>query len=121
MDVEEVMDQAEEPRSISDESDIESEREDQPASSKRKFQGSATYNTKYDPRWKQYPCIDAVKGDVYSFFCCTCSKKMSCKHMGISDVKCHIERAGHKMATAKEHQSKLAFVSSRDPIKKVGT
>ena len=91
MDVEEVMDQAEEPRSISDESDIESERKDQPPSSKWKFQGFVTYNTKYDPRWKQqYPCIDAVKGDVYSFFCCTYSKKMSCKHMGISDVKRHI-------------------------------
>ena len=59
----------------------ESEREDQPPSSKRKFQGSATYNTKYDPRWKQqYPCIDAAKGDVYSFFCYTCSKKVLQAH-----------------------------------------
>ena len=42
--------------------------------------------------------------------------------MGIGDVKRHIERVGHKkMATAKENQLKLAFVS-RDPIrKKVGT
>ena len=71
----------------------------------------------------QYPCIDGVKGDIYSLFCSTCSKKISCKHMEIGDVKRHIERAGHKkMATAKENQLKLAFVSSRDPIrKKVGT
>ena len=83
-------------------------------SSKQKFQGSATYNTIYDYGWKQqYPCIDAVKGDVYSFFCSICSKKISCKHMGIGDVKRHIESA--------KVTSKLAFVSSRDPIKKVDT
>ena len=60
-----------------------------PSASKRKFQGSATYSTKFDSRWKeQYPCIQAVKGDPYSysFLCSTCSKKVSCKHMGIADV-----------------------------------
>ena len=74
--VEEAMDQAEHSESgrTSDESDIESEHEDQP-SSKRKFQGSATYSMNYDSRLRQqYSCIDGVKGDIYSFFCSTCSK-----------------------------------------------
>ena len=40
------------------------------SASKRKFQGSATYSTKFDSRWtEQYPCIQAVKGDPYSFLC----------------------------------------------------
>lgn len=61
--------------------------EDLPPSSKRKYQGSATYSTKFDSRWREhYPCIQAVKGDQYSFLCSTCCKKVSCKHMGVSDA-----------------------------------
>ena len=48
MDFAEAMDQDEQFIRSSDETDIESEHEDQPPSSKRKFQCSATYGRKYD-------------------------------------------------------------------------
>ena len=97
----------------------ESERELQPPSSKRKFSGSAVYNTKYDAKWRQkYPCIQAVKGDSFSFSCTVCCKVMSCKHMGIGDVKRHIEAVGHrKAAKGMESQSRLPFASADDPVK----
>ena len=61
---------------------------DTPPNSKRKLTGSSTYSTKYDPLWKEkYPCLDAVKGDVHSFYCKCCLKKVSCKHKGIGDVR----------------------------------
>ena len=90
-----------------------------PSASKRKFQGSATYSTKFDTRWKeQYPCIQAVKGDQFSFLCSTCCKKVSCKHMGIADVKRHIDGPSHKkLARGMECQARLSFHSSKDPIK----
>jgi len=58
--------------------------------SKRKFSGSATYDSKFDPSWRaHYPCIDAAKDNPHSFFCKCCVKKVSCKHMGLGDVKRH--------------------------------
>ena len=57
---------------------------------KRKYRGSALYNTKYDRAWRDsYPCVQAVENDPYSFLCTTCNKVVSCNHMGISDVKRH--------------------------------
>ena len=92
-----------------------------PPSSKRlrKYQGSATYNTKFDSRWReQYPCVQAVKGDQFSFMCSTCSRKVSCKHMGLGDVKRHIDGPSHKkLAKGMESQSRLLFQSSKDLIK----
>ncbi len=44
---------------------------------------------------KQYPCIEAVKNDAHSFYCTCCMKKLSCKHMGIADVKRHVQGASH--------------------------
>ena len=117
----ETMDQAHEAGTglSSEDSEVDSEREDRPPASKRKYQGSATYSTRYDCKWRgEYPCIEAIKGDPYSFFCSTCSKKVSCKHMGIGDIKRHVDTASHKrMAMTMEHQSKLTFVFSRDPIR----
>ena len=87
---------------------------------KRKFGGAAKYNTKFDCSWKkQYPTIEAVKHDLYSFKCTTCDKKISCKHMGIGDVKRHIEGANHlKVAAQMKKQSKLSFTPVNDPITK---
>ena len=100
--------------------DSESERELQPPSSKRKFRGSAVYNTKFDVKWSQkYPCIQALRGGPFSFPCTVCHKVMSCKHMGIGDIKQHIEAVGHRMAAkGMENQSRLPFASAEDPVKK---
>ena len=60
----------------------------------------------------KYPCIDAVKNDSHSFYCTSCLKKESCKHMGISDVRRHIQAAcHHKASKGMEMQMKLAFNS----------
>ena len=81
--------------------------------SSARFSGSATYSCKYDPLWsKTYPCIYAVKNNSHSFYCTCCLKKISCKHMGISDVKRHIQMACHQKASkGMEMQMKLAFNS----------
>ena len=83
-------------------------------SAKRKLSGSATYFSKYDVSWREkYPCIEAVKNDVHSFHCTCCMKKLSCKHMGIGDVKRHIQGASHQKASKGiTKQSKLLFTSS---------
>lgn len=110
------MDEASTSRLPDDHEDSESERELEPPSSKRKSRGSAVYNTKYDVQWRRkYRCIRAVKGDPFSFSCIVCQKVVSCKHMGIGDVKRHIEAVGHKKATKSiEKQPKLSFVP--DPV-----
>ena len=90
-------------------------------SAKRKFSGSATYSSKYDALWKkQYPCIEAVKNDVHSFYCTCCMKKSSCKHMGgIADVKRHVQGSSHQKASkGLEKQSKLSFTSLETSVKR---
>lgn len=63
------------------------------------------------------PCIQAVRGDPFSFSCTVCHKVVSCKHMGIGDVKRHIQAVGHKKAMKDvEKQSKLSFASTDDPL-----
>ena len=82
---------------------------------KRKYRGSALYNTtKYDRAWRDsYPCVQAVKNDPYSFLCTTCNKVVSCNHMGISDVKRHVQGLYHqKISKQLDSQPKLPFVSS---------
>lgn len=88
---------------------------DTPPNPKRKLTGSSTYFTKYDPLWReQYPCLEAVKGDVHAFYCKCCLKKVSCKHQGIGDVKRHIQGLNHQKASkGVEAQSKLAFSSPK--------
>jgi len=80
---------------------------------KRKFSGFATYFSKYDALWrKKYPCIEAVKNDAHSFYCTCCMKKLSCKHMGIGDVRRHVQSSSHQKASqGLEKQAKLSFVS----------
>ena len=77
---------------------------------KKKLSGSATYNCKYDPLWKKsYPCIKEVKNDSHMFYC-TCSlKNLSCKHVGIGDVKRHIQGASHDKASKGMEMQKLSF------------
>ena len=81
---------------------------------KRRFSGSATYFRKYDALWKEkYPCIEAVKNDMNSFYCTCCMKKLSCKHMGIGDVRRLVQSSSHQKASkGLEKQAKLEFVSS---------
>jgi hypothetical protein len=97
--------------------------EDEPSSSaKRKYRGAAVYNSKFDPVWKKtYPCVQPIKGDVYSFHCTLCRKDVSCKHMGISDVKRHLEGVTHKRAAdSMKSQTTLIFAgSSSDKRQKV--
>jgi hypothetical protein len=93
------------------ESDVDSDQET--PSAKRKFSGSATYYCKYTVSWReQYPCIEAVKNDDHSFYCTCCMKKLSCKHMGIGDVKRHVQGASHQKASKDFiKQTKLSFTS----------
>ena len=88
--------------------------------SKRKCKGSTTYKTRYDNSWKKkYPCIQSVKNDPFSFMCIPCGRKVLCKHMGIGDVKRHVQGSNHKKAAKNmAQQSQLSFVSTNDPIKK---
>ena len=69
--------------------DLESDDDDDVRSNtQRKYHGAAVYYSRYDGSWKaRYPCIQAVKGDLYTFYCIVCCKKVSCKHMGIGDMK----------------------------------
>lgn len=86
--------------------------------SKRKFQGSAVYSTKYDRRWNEkYPCIQPVKSDPYTVLCTTCLKRLSCKHMGIADVRRHVAGVSHeRTAKQMQQQSRLSFPSSKGPL-----
>ena len=103
--------------------DLESESDDdddiQP-NTQRKYQGAAVYCSRYDSSWKaRYPCIQAVKGDLYAFYCTVCCKKVSCKHMGIGDVKRHMQGRNHQKASKNmEKQTKLSLVPKRDPVKR---
>lgn len=102
------------------ESDSDFDGDLQPPDSKRKYSGSATYGTKFDPSWKQkYPCIEAIKKDPYFFFCTCCVKKVSCRHMGIADVKRHVMGSTHtKASKGAELQSRLSFTSTRNVVQK---
>ena len=93
---------------------------DCPPASKRKCRGSAAYKTKYSRSWgERYSSVQAVKGDLFSFICCGCRRKVSCKHQGIDDVKCHIEGTSHKRVSKDlEQQPCLSFASMHDPTKK---
>ena len=95
--------------------EVDSSDNDTPPNPKRKFTGSSTYTTKYDPLWKgKYPSLEAVKGDVYSFYCKCCLKKVSCKHQGIGDVKRHIQGLNHQKASkGMDTQLQLAFNSPK--------
>ena len=68
-------------------------------------------------KWREkYPCIQPVKGDPFSFLCTTCNKTVSCKHMGIGDVKRHIQAKNHEKAAKQMEQQ--SFFSTRDPVMK---
>ena len=70
-------------------------------------------------RRQKYSSIQAVNGDPFLFSCTVCRKVMSCKHMGIGDVKRHIEALSHrKAAKDMESQSRLPFAYVDDPVKK---
>lgn len=95
------------------ESDDEGNSDQDVPSAKRKFSGSATYYSKYNVSWREkYPCIEAVKNDAHSYYCTCCMKKLSCKHMGIGDVKRHVQGISHQKASkGSTKQSKLPFTS----------
>ena len=101
-------------------SEDQSDEADKQPQNKRKCKGSTTYKTRYDNSWKKkYPCIQPVKNDPFLFMCTPCGRKVSCKHMGIGDVKRHVQGSNHKKAAKNmAQQSQLSFVSTNDPIKK---
>lgn len=102
------------------EENVDTDTESGPPSAKRKHHGAATYNSKYVRVWTEtYPCVQPVKDDPYSFHCTVCGKNVSCKHMGLGDVKRHIQGLNHqKAAKGMEKQTKLSFVSTKSPINK---
>lgn len=102
------------------EDEYDTDTESGPPSAKRKHHGAATYNTKYVRSWTEtYPCVQPVKNDPCSFHCTVCGKNVSCKHMGLGDVKRHIQGLNHqKAAKDMEKQKKLSFVSTKSPINK---
>ena len=99
---------------------VDTDTESGPPSAKRKHHVAATYNSKYARVWiETYPCVQPVKDDPRSFHCSVCGKNVSCKHMGLGDVKCHIQGLNHqKAAKGMEKQTKLSFVSTKSPIMK---
>ena len=100
--------------SESDSEESQAYESDNPPDAKRRYKGSAVYNTKYDRAWREsYPCIQPVRRDPYSFLCTVCNKAVSCSHMGISDVKRHVQGLNHRKLTKQlESQSTLSFISS---------
>jgi len=49
------------------------------------------YRSKFKKDWtKKWNCIVAVPQDQYSLKCTVCAKKLSCCHMGITDVNVDI-------------------------------
>ena len=75
------------------------------------------YKCKYSLQWtKTWPFIVAQPDDKHSFLCTVCSKRLSCKHQGVHDVKDQINSQMHQ-TLAKEalSQPKHSF-SSVDPL-----
>lgn len=93
-----------------------SEEQDKPGPSKkakgstiRKYQGAATYKSKFQKEWTQaYPFLREVQD---SFFCTICGRNVSCSHMGRADVERHIGKPMHQAnAKSRKTQSTLPFI-----------
>ena len=97
----------------------ESDREALPSISKRrKYEGSATYCTRYQPSWeKQYGFVARSTTSSTQFYCKVCRRDVSIAHQGILDIKRHSEGKMHKInSTSMRSQSHLNFKSLNDPI-----
>lgn len=90
------------------------------------LKGSATYRSKFNPKWQQeFPCIQPVRDDPHYFYCSVCEKKLTCHHSGKGDVTNHLKAERHKSKAeskqaALRSQSTLSFASSGSLNEKVG-
>ena len=82
----------------------------------RKYQGAATYKTKFKKEWiLSYPFIKEVQGDVYSFFCSICGRNVRCCHMGRADIERHVSKPMHQ-ANAQSRKHNLLFPFRASPV-----
>lgn len=97
----------------------ETDNEVQAPAPKRVAKGlKAGYKTKFSNEWKkQWPFVSSVPNDPYRFWCNICSKKLSCAHQGVSDIKDHISTQGHqRLVKEMTKQSKLSFKPTSNPL-----
>lgn len=95
-------------RNTSDEDDLGC-----PGPSKRSKLGSFRYKTRFNKAWlEKYPFISEVVGDVHSFYCSLCKRKISCAIMGKHDIERHVGTAIHESnVKAARTQTTLSFPS----------
>ena len=65
---------------------------------------------------KQYPFINEVRADKYSFYCTICKRNVKCGHMGLSNVR-HVTTSMHqRYAKDARSQTILSFQLLSSPV-----